>query len=411
MRRYYLLLSFFSITFVSTNGQVPQTLSYQGLLTDASGNPLSGTHTALFNFYTVATGGTVAFARGPLSVTTFQGLFTVILGNGQGSNNTGLPSLGSAQYYIGIVADGGTELSPRVALTAVPYAFTASALDANATINSSQLTGSITTATLPATNITGSISNTQLATGIDATKVNLNSLAIANGGTGAATAAGASTNLGLAIGTNVEAWNSNLDDLADGSLTGSKVGSGIIPSNLTGAGTIPLSAIPSDGGVPVGTVIAFAGQSLPPNWLFCDGTAISSTTYLKLFNAIGTTWGGNSTNFNLPDLRGIFLRGWSSNANATVDPDVANRTGGNTVGSTQEDAFQGHLPGGGISGVQVTSGSSYNVAATNYTTSSQSLSGHVGGLILVSDGSNGNPRIGQETRPKNAYVMYIIKYQ
>lgn len=292
MKQKSTLFFIFFISGASLIAQVPGTLSYQGLLTDATGNPVNGSHTVLFNFYTVSTGGTAAFNRGPLSVTTFQGLFTVILGNGQGSNNAGLPSLGSTQYYIGIVADGGTELTPRVALTAVPYAFTASSLDASATVQGSQITGNnldgaqlkntISTATIPAANVTGTlagsqvgtgvsasnittgalngtlvgsgisganitigtIGNAQLATGIDATKVSLNSLAIANGGTGATAASGARANLGLAIGADVEAWDADLDDLADGSLTGSKVGTGISATNIT-TGTRQLRFCPT----------------------------------------------------------------------------------------------------------------------------------------------------------------------
>lgn len=107
--------------------QIPATLSYQGLLTDATGVPVSdGNHTILFKFYTVPTGGSPAFTRGTLTVNTFKGLFTAILGNGQGSNNDALPlTVGDSQYYIGIEADGQAELTPRITLTAVPYAFVA----------------------------------------------------------------------------------------------------------------------------------------------------------------------------------------------------------------------------------------------------------------------------------------------
>lgn len=56
----------------------------------------------------------------------------------------------------------------------------------------------------------------------------------------------------------------------------------------------------------VGEMRMYAGSTVPSGWLACDGSAVSRTTYAKLFNAIGTTWGDGdgSTTFNLPDLRG-----------------------------------------------------------------------------------------------------------
>lgn len=51
-----------------------------------------------------------------------------------------------------------------------------------------------------------------------------------------------------------------------------------------------------------GMVTAFAGTTAPAGWLKCDGSAISRTTYVALFNVIGTTYGAGdgSTTFNLP---------------------------------------------------------------------------------------------------------------
>jgi len=61
-------------------------------------------------------------------------------------------------------------------------------------------------------------------------------------------------------------------------------------------------------GVPVGTIIIWGGQGSPPNWLTCDGSEQSRTTYNQLFQVIGTTWGagdGQDT-FNLPPGAGVF---------------------------------------------------------------------------------------------------------
>lgn len=57
---------------------------------------------------------------------------------------------------------------------------------------------------------------------------------------------------------------------------------------------------------PTASVIPYAGSTAPANWLLCDGSAISRTTYATLFAIISTTYGvGNgTTTFNIPDLRG-----------------------------------------------------------------------------------------------------------
>lgn len=63
---------------------------------------------------------------------------------------------------------------------------------------------------------------------------------------------------------------------------------------------------------PPGVVSAFARNSAPSGWLKANGAAVSRTSYAALFAAIGTTFGAGdgSTTFNLPDLRGEFVRGW-----------------------------------------------------------------------------------------------------
>lgn len=55
--------------------------------------------------------------------------------------------------------------------------------------------------------------------------------------------------------------------------------------------------------VPSGTVVMYAGGTAPTGWLVCDGSAISRTTYSRLFTAIGTRYGvgDGSTTFNLPN--------------------------------------------------------------------------------------------------------------
>lgn len=57
--------------------------------------------------------------------------------------------------------------------------------------------------------------------------------------------------------------------------------------------------------LPLGAMIPFPGGTIPENYLLCNGSAVSRTTYALLFNVIGTTYGegDGSTTFNLPDMR------------------------------------------------------------------------------------------------------------
>lgn len=87
--------------------------------------------------------------------------------------------------------------------------------------------------------------------------------------------------------------------------------------------------------VPPGAVFYFATSTAPAGYLKADGTAVSRTTYAGLFATIGTTFGAGdgSTTFNLPDLRGEFIRGLDDGRG--VD-------GLRALGSAQADAFKSH---------------------------------------------------------------------
>lgn len=154
---------------------------------------------------------------------------------------------------------------------------------------------------------------------------------------------------------------------------------------------------------PPGIISAYGGTSAPTGWLACDGAAVSRTTYAALFAAISTTWGigdGSST-FNLPDLRGIGLRG--SGTNATRQDAVGSYYIGGSVGDALADQMQGHYHqikqavGGAVLVVQTTA---TGAAGASTVTNS---------LPALTDGTNGTPRTGAETRMATSSVLFIIK--
>lgn len=54
--------------------------------------------------------------------------------------------------------------------------------------------------------------------------------------------------------------------------------------------------------IPIATVLAYGGQTTPAGFLKCDGGSYLKVDYPDLFSEIGILYGGNSTNFNVPDL-------------------------------------------------------------------------------------------------------------
>lgn len=84
--------------------------------------------------------------------------------------------------------------------------------------------------------------------------------------------------------------------------------------------------------LPIGCIVPFTSDTVPENWLLCDGSAISRTDYALLFSIIGTTYGvgDGSTTFNLPDLRGRVPLGKGTGTGAggeTYNFELANKGG------------------------------------------------------------------------------------
>lgn len=103
-----------------------------------------------------------------------------------------------------------------------------------------------------------------------------------------------------------------------------KVADSVVWENVSGRPD--LSAL-----IPPGTIIHYAGRTVPSGWLICNGANVSRTDYAALFAAIGTIYGaGNgSTTFGLPNLNGRFLEGTTSTGSVgnTYSAGLPNITG------------------------------------------------------------------------------------
>ncbi|WP_239392864.1 phage tail protein [Snodgrassella communis] len=156
-----------------------------------------------------------------------------------------------------------------------------------------------------------------------------------------------------------------------------------------------INGVPFDGtqdinATPAGAVQFFAISTAPTGWLKANGAEISRITYANLFAAIGTTFGAGDgkTTFNLPDLRGEFLRGWDDGRGVDT---------GRALGSYQLDMMAAHSHSfGPYRSANADIGNSITYGAE---LSTVGLGGEIYG------GVSG----GSETRPRNIALLACIK--
>lgn len=189
--------------------------------------------------------------------------------------------------------------------------------------------------------------------------------------------------------------------------TGNKIAA-VIAANQSsdvvydGVDWVLLDPLPSGSAVPSGFVMSYAANVAPTGWLKANGAIVSRTTYASLFAAIGITFGAGdgSTTFHLPDLRAEVIRGWDDGRGIDV---------GRAFASLQLDALQGHwhvnyfnalatIGSGGNTYVQHTNGGGNNVNGMTDVV-----------RAAISDGTNGTPRITNETRARNVALLHCIK--
>ena len=201
----------------------------------------------------------------------------------------------------------------------------------------------------------------------------------------------------------------------------------VTPANLNALG-VPTVTLTSGEVIPPGAIMPFAMNSAPSGWLAADGAAVSRTTYATLFAAIGALYGaGNgSTTFNLPDLRGYFVRGSGTNADGTSS---------GSFGLKQADGFKSHTHTENSAGSHAHTGSTYAAGShthtisgwttddgggayvagspTSGTTRNISNAGDHSHTLAIASGGDHTHTINAtgttETRPANIAMLYCIK--
>lgn len=173
--------------------------------------------------------------------------------------------------------------------------------------------------------------------------------------------------------------------VAAGGITSNEIAANAVVTVGILDGAVTASKLAAGAAIPAGAVMPFAMNSVPSGWLGADGTAVSRSTYAALFAAISTLYGvgDGSTTFNLPDLRGYFVRGSGTNVDGTVSGTFAAKQADELKSHTHTYTFK-----------STTGGSSAGGDPNSITNTS------------VNTGATG----GTETRPKNIAMLYCVKY-
>ena len=189
-----------------------------------------------------------------------------------------------------------------------------------------------------------------------------------------------------------------------------------------GSGNLSFSIVQ---GVPSGAVFCIAVASVPSGYLECNGATVSRTTYAALFAVIGTQYGStNSSNFKVPDLRGEFVRGFDNGRGVDSGRSVAssqsaqNQSHNHSASATSTAGAHSHSLNYQRKHVEDTGtaaitdirreggdGDGGSQTFTNDTTSGFMNNATVSVSTSVSIGNQG----GNESRPRNVAMMYVIK--
>ena len=200
-----------------------------------------------------------------------------------------------------------------------------------------------------------------------------------------------------------------------------------LPSSITnggflqtdGSGNLSFQIV---AGVPSGSVFCMAVATVPSGYLECNGAAVSRTTYAALFAIIGTAYGtGNgSSTFNLPDLRGEFVRGFDHgrgvDSNRSINDPQDSQFGrhnhnvsASSTSSVSDPGHQHSMSVGFFNSLSSGGALAFRDAGTSNRINNASTGISVSTSTSISQSNRGGAENSSETRPRNVAMMYIIK--
>jgi microcystin-dependent protein len=193
-----------------------------------------------------------------------------------------------------------------------------------------------------------------------------------------------------------------------------------------GSGALSFTTV---SGVPSGSVFCMAVATVPSGYLECNGAAVSRTTYSVLFAVIGTAYGtGDGSNtFNLPDLRGEFIRGFDNGKGTDSGRSIASSQSAQNASHNHSISLSGTTSNKSLTGsvtriaeTMAAFGTASGVFSKTAniqtgTTPNATDTSPAGGFSMdashdhtfSASGTSGSQ--GGEARPRNIAMMYVIK--
>ena len=264
----------------------PQTINYQGYLTNPGGTAVNSAVVMTFKLYNVASGGSALWTETQTSVAVSNGNFNAVLGS-----QVPIPLPFDVPYWLTVTINADGEMSPRQPLAASPYAFRAASLDGVATITGAQITGTISAANLAVTQQ------------LPAVACAANQIAKWNG----------------------SAWTCAADNVG-GSVTSIVAGAGLSGGTITTSGTIAVDP---------------ASATLTGNFLKLGGNALGAPVVLGTTDAQPVVIKANGAQvmrydatLASPNISGGYVANSAAGAGATV-------AGGGRAGSNCNDPVTG----------------------------------------------------------------------
>ena len=197
-----------------------------------------------------------------------------------------------------------------------------------------------------------------------------------------------------------------------------------LPSSITnggflqtdGSGNLSFQIV---AGVPTGAVFCVAVATIPTGYLECNGAAVNRTTYAALFSFIGTQYGaGNgSSTFNLPDLRGEFVRGFDNGRGVDSGRGIGSSQGGQNLShdhdadasATSNVSDPGHRHNARGYGNDDDGGNQFTGSGNNSVRNNAIEDATTGISVATNVSIDVDNDGGNEARPRNVAMMYIIK--